>query len=95
MLLQTAILLAAAVLCVPLTKRLGLGTVPGYVLAGVLIGPSLLGLVHDVHETLHFAEFGVVMLLFLIGLELAPARLWAMRGRVFGLGTLQVRVQQG
>ncbi|MBK6812998.1 MAG: cation:proton antiporter [Sandaracinaceae bacterium] len=90
MLLQTAILLAAAVLCVPLTKRLGLGTVPGYVLAGVLIGPSLLGLVHDVHETLHFAEFGVVMLLFLIGLELAPARLWAMRGRVFGLGTLQV-----
>lgn len=90
MLLQTAILLAAAVLCVPLTKRLGLGTVPGYVLAGVLIGPSILGLVHDVHETLHFAEFGVVMLLFLIGLELAPARLWAMRGRVFGLGTLQV-----
>lgn len=92
MLLQTAILLAAAVLCVPLTKRLGLGTVPGYVLAGVLIGPSILGLVHDVHETLHFAEFGVVMLLFLIGLELAPARLWAMRGRVFGLGTLQVVV---
>jgi glutathione-regulated potassium-efflux system ancillary protein KefC len=57
-----------------LTKRLGLGTVPGYVLAGVLIGPSLLGLVHDVHETLHFAEFGVVMLLFLIGLELAAQR---------------------
>lgn len=90
MLIQTAILLAAAVVCVPLSKRIGLGTVPGYVAAGVLVGPTLLNAVDDVQNTFQFGEFGVVMLLFLMGLQLQPARLWAMRGLVFGLGGLQV-----
>lgn len=74
----------------PLFKRLGLGSVLGYLAAGAFIGPSGLGLIKEVEATLHFAEFGVVLLLFLIGLELQPSRLWAMRGRVFGLGGLQV-----
>lgn len=90
MLVYSAIFLAATVLAVPLFKRLGLGSVLGYLAAGALIGPSGLGLIREVEATLHFAEFGVVLLLFLIGLELQPSRLWAMRGRVFGLGGLQV-----
>lgn len=89
-LLVAAVFLAAAVVAVPLSKRLGLGSVLGYLGAGVIIGPSALGLVHEVHETLHFAELGVVFLLFLIGLELQPSRLWALRGAVFGLGGAQV-----
>lgn len=90
MLILTAILLAAAVVCVPLSNRIGLGTVPGYVAAGVLVGPTLFNVVDDVQNTFRFGEFGVVMLLFLMGLQLQPARLWAMRGMVFGLGGLQV-----
>lgn len=90
LLLVAAVFLAAAVVAVPVTKRLGLGSVLGYLAAGVMIGPSGLGLVREVHETLHFAELGVVFLLFLIGLELQPSRLWAMRGAVFGLGGAQV-----
>ncbi|MFO0682451.1 MAG: monovalent cation:proton antiporter-2 (CPA2) family protein [Sandaracinus sp.] len=90
MLELTAIFLAAAVVAVPLFKRFGLGSVLGYLAGGALIGPSGLGYVHEVEETMQFAEFGVVLLLFLIGLELEPSRLWRMRGAVFGTGGLQV-----
>lgn len=84
------IYLAAAVLCVPLAVRFGLGAVLGYLAAGVAIGPSGLGLIRDVEAILHFAEFGVVLMLFLIGLELEPRRLWAMRRDVFGGGIIQL-----
>ncbi|MDE0007367.1 MAG: monovalent cation:proton antiporter-2 (CPA2) family protein [Gammaproteobacteria bacterium] len=87
---QVAIFLAAAVIVVPLAKRAGLGSVLGYMLAGVIVGPWALDLVHDEQAILHFAEFGVVLLLFVIGLELQPRRLWAMRRAVFGLGGGQV-----
>ncbi len=90
MLKDAAIFLCAAVLVVPLFKRFGLGTVLGYLAAGALIGPYCLGLIGQVEKTLHFAEFGVVMLLFLIGLELQPSRLWKLRGAVFGAGGMQV-----
>ena len=89
-LLHAFIYLAAAVLAVPLAKRLGLGSVLGYLVAGILIGPSVLGLVGEVGDVMHFAEFGVVMMLFLVGLELQPALLWRMRGQLIGLGGLQV-----
>ena len=89
-LFQAFIYLCAAVVAVPLAKRLGLGSVLGYLIAGVVIGPGL-GLVGAEAETIrHFAEFGVVMMLFLIGLELDPKMLWAMRARLLGLGGLQV-----
>lgn len=84
-----AALLAVAVLLVPLFKRAGLGTVLGYLVAGVLIGPWGFGLVSDPDNLLHTAELGVVLLLFVIGLELQPSRLWALRKPVFGLGALQ------
>jgi glutathione-regulated potassium-efflux system ancillary protein KefC/glutathione-regulated potassium-efflux system protein KefB len=89
---QTAIFLGAAVLAVPLSKRAGLGSVLGYLAAGAVIGPALLGLVSDVDAILHFAEFGVVLLLFIIGLELQPGRLWVMRRPVFALGGAQVLI---
>src|SRR4051812_37791251 len=83
--------LLAAVIAVPLAKRCGLGSVLGYLIAGALIGPHALSLV-GAHsgDVMHFAEFGVVMMLFLVGLELQPSRLWEMRGQLFGLGGLQV-----
>ncbi|MDC1287721.1 monovalent cation:proton antiporter-2 (CPA2) family protein [Gammaproteobacteria bacterium] len=88
--IQAFIYLCAAVIAVPLAKRLGLGSVLGYLVAGVIIGP-VVGLVGEETETLqHFAEFGVVMMLFLVGLELEPSMLWKMRQRLFGLGGLQV-----
>jgi len=90
MLTQVAIFLAAAVVAVPIFKRLGLGTVLGYLAGGAVIGPVGLGLVQEVEATLHIAELGVVLLLFVIGLELQPARVWRMRGAVFGVGSLQV-----
>lgn len=90
MLLDIALFLAAAVLFVPLFKRLGLGAVLGYLAAGVCIGPWGLGLISDVESILHFSEFGVVLLLFIIGLELQPSRLWHLRSAVFGTGGLQV-----
>ena len=94
-LLDAFIYLCAAVIAVPLAKRLGLGSVLGYLVAGVLIGP-VLGLVGDETETLqHFAEFGVVMMLFLVGLELEPRMLWSMRGSLLGLGGLQVALCTG
>src|SRR4051812_8471119 len=85
--------LIAAVIAVPLAKRFGLGSVLGYLVAGALIGPYALDLVGDrAGHVMHFAEFGVVMMLFLVGLELQPSRLWEMRGHLFGLGGLQVVV---
>jgi glutathione-regulated potassium-efflux system ancillary protein KefC/glutathione-regulated potassium-efflux system protein KefB len=87
---ETAIFLAAAVFAVPLFRRARLGAVLGYLAAGVVIGPSVLRLVTEVDNILHFAELGVVLLLFIIGLELQPSRLWVLRRSVFGLGTAQV-----
>ena len=88
--IQAFIYLCAAVVAVPLAKRFGLGSVLGYLMAGVVIGP-VVGLVGDETATLqHFAEFGVVMMLFLVGLELEPRMLWSMRTRLLGLGGLQV-----
>jgi len=83
-------LLAASVLLVPLFKRLGLGSVLGYLVAGVAVGPFGLGVVSQPESVLHTAELGVTLLMFLIGLELQPSRLWALRRQVFGLGTLQM-----
>jgi len=86
------IYLAAAVLIVPLSKRLGLGSVLGYLAAGLAIGPFGLKLVTDPHAIIHIAEFGVVMFLFVIGLEMKPSHLWGLRRQIFGLGSLQVVV---
>jgi monovalent cation:H+ antiporter-2, CPA2 family len=86
---EMLLLLAGAVIAAPIFRRLGLGTVLGYLAAGVVIGPVLQS-VSDTEEVLHVAEFGVVFLLFIIGLELKPSRLWQMRGDVFGLGPAQV-----
>jgi glutathione-regulated potassium-efflux system protein KefB len=89
--LQTAVVfLLATVIAVPLTKRFRLGSVLGYLLAGVVIGPPLLGLVSDTEGVATISEFGVVLMLFVIGLELSPQRLWVMRRAVFGTGLLQV-----
>jgi len=89
-LFQATIYLGAAVIAVPVAKRLGLGSVLGYLIAGVLIGP-VIGLVGSETQTLqHFAEFGVVMMLFVVGLELEPRALWDMRHRLIGLGGLQI-----
>ena len=90
MLENILIYLAAAIVAVPIAKRLGLGSVLGYLLAGILIGPFLLALVGDQTDVMHFAEFGVVMMLFLVGLELHPSRLWKLRHSIIGLGGLQV-----
>ena len=89
---QAAIFLCAAVVAVPISKRLGLGSVLGYLVAGAAIGPWGLRLISGVDNILHIAEFGVVLLLFIIGLELQPNRLWTMRKPVFGLGLLQVGI---
>ena len=88
-LLQATIYLVAMVIAVPLSVRLGLGSVLGYLLAGILIGPFL-GLVSETEDLQHYAEFGVVMMLFLIGLELEPSALWDMRKKLIGLGGAQV-----
>ena len=90
LLAQTLVYLLAAVVCVPLSRRLGLGSVLGYLAAGIVIGPFGLAVVTDAEHILHFAELGVVFLLFIVGLELQPSRLWVMRRMVFGLGTAQV-----
>lgn len=86
------ILLSAAVVAVPLFRFLGLGAIPGFVVAGVLIGPSVLGYIDNQAEIGQLAELGVVFLLFVIGIELHPARLWKMRKLVLGLGTLQILI---
>ena len=90
MLEEIAILLAAAILVVPLFKKFGLGTVLGYLIAGIIIGPWCLRLITNIDTILYFSEFGVVLLLFIIGLELQPSRLWVLRRTVFGLGSAQV-----
>jgi monovalent cation:proton antiporter-2 (CPA2) family protein len=90
---QAMVYLAAAVVMVPIAKKLGLGSVLGYLLAGILIGPALLGFIgKEGQDVLHFAEFGVVIMLFVIGLELEPQLLWKMRRSNVGLGGLQVLV---
>jgi glutathione-regulated potassium-efflux system ancillary protein KefC len=87
---NSLIYLGAAVIAVPLSKALGLGSIIGYLAAGIAIGPWGLGLVTSVEDILHFAEFGVVLMLFLIGLELEPKRLWNLRRPIFGWGSAQV-----
>ena len=87
---EAFVFLAAGVIAVPIASRLGLGSVLGYLIAGVLIGPHVLMLVDNPEHIMHFAEFGVVMMLFLIGLELKPSLLWRMRGPILGLGGLQL-----
>jgi glutathione-regulated potassium-efflux system protein KefB len=89
---QLMLLLLAAVVIVPLAARLGLGAVLGYLLAGVIVGPWALSIIGDVEQILHVAEFGVILLLFVIGLELRPSRLWALRKAIFGFGSAQVLV---
>ena len=92
-LFQALVYLAAAVLLVPFSKKLGLGSVLGYLIAGIIIGPALLGFVgSEGEDIMHFAEFGVVMMLFLIGLELEPEKLWNSRRVIIGLGGMQVAV---
>lgn len=90
---QALVYLAAAVISVPIARRLGLGSVLGYLIAGILIGPFALALVgKEGQDVMHFAEFGVVMMLFIVGLELRPSLLWRMRGPLLGMGSLQVLV---
>jgi glutathione-regulated potassium-efflux system ancillary protein KefC len=89
-LINSFIYLSAAVIAVPLSKAIGLGSIIGYLAAGIAIGPWGLGLVTNVEDILHFAEFGVVLMLFLVGLELEPKRLWSMRRPIFGWGSAQV-----
>lgn len=90
---QALIYLAATVVTVPIAKKLGLGSVLGYLTAGIVIGPAMLGLVgSEAGKVMHFAEFGVVLMLFVIGLELQPSLLWKMRRSIFGLGGLQVLI---
>lgn len=86
----TALFLGTTLIMVPLLKRFGLASVIGYLATGVMLGPHGIGLISDVHDVLSFAEYGVVLLLFLIGIELEPSRLWVLRRSVFGLGGLQV-----
>jgi glutathione-regulated potassium-efflux system ancillary protein KefC/glutathione-regulated potassium-efflux system protein KefB len=90
LLIQALVYLAAGVFSVPIAKRLGLGSVLGYLIAGAIIGPFALSLVGPQADVMRFAEFGVVILLFLIGLEMRPAELWRLRGTIFGLGGAQV-----
>jgi|JI10StandDraft_1071094.scaffolds.fasta_scaffold72709_3 glutathione-regulated potassium-efflux system ancillary protein KefC len=89
-LINSLIYLGAAVIAVPLSKAIGLGAIIGYLAAGIAIGPWGLGLVTNVEDILHFAEFGVVLMLFLVGLELEPKRLWSLRRPIFGWGSAQV-----
>lgn len=91
-LLSAFVFMAAAVAVVPLAKKGGLGSVLGYLIAGILIGPFCLGLIEDTEDVMHFAEYGVVLMLFLIGMELQPRTLWAMRKPILGLGGLQMIV---
>ncbi len=90
LLIEFVIYLLAAIIGVSISRRLGFGSILGYLGAGIIIGPFGLKLVSDPEHILHFAELGVVLLLFVIGLELRPSRLWILRRMVFGLGAAQV-----
>src|SRR5210317_379482 len=90
-LFKVIVFLASAVICVPIAKRLGLSAVLGYLIAGIIIGPYALDFVGEQGEDImHFAEFGVVMMLFLIGLEIEPKNFWKMRTAILGMGGMQV-----
>lgn len=89
-LIAPVVLLAAAVVAVPIFKRIGLGSVLGYLIAGLIIGPFGFAFFHDSASILHIAELGIVMYLFVIGLEMQPSHLWSLRREIFGLGTLQI-----
>jgi CPA2 family monovalent cation:H+ antiporter-2/glutathione-regulated potassium-efflux system ancillary protein KefC len=89
-LLQLFIFLASAAIAVPIAKKCGLGSVLGYLIAGIVIGPFGVSLIHDIEDVMHFTEFGVVMMLFLVGLELKPSLLWQMRVPILGIGGAQV-----
>lgn len=91
-LIAPVVLLAAAVIAVPIFKRIGLGSVLGYLIAGLIIGPFGFAFFHDSTSILHIAELGIVMYLFVIGLEMQPSHLWGLRREIFGLGTLQIVV---
>src|SRR5882724_10862830 len=90
LLAQIAIFLAAAVVAIPIFRYFKLGSVLGYLAAGIIIGPAGFGLISKIDTTQHIAEFGIVLLMFVIGLELQPSRLWVMRKPIFGLGLAQV-----
>ena len=93
---QAFVYLSAAVVAVPIAKKLGFGSVLGYLMAGIIIGPFLLGLVgEEGQDVMHFAEFGVVMMLFLVGLEVQPALLWKLRSSILGIGGVQVLTTAG
>jgi Kef-type K+ transport system membrane component KefB len=92
LLAQIAIFLAAAVIAIPVFRRFKLGSVLGYLAAGIIIGPGCFGFIKRIDTTLHIAEFGIVLLMFVIGLELQPSRLRALRKPIFGLGSAQVLV---
>ena len=96
-LLGAFVYLAAAVIAAPIAMRLGLGSVLGYLVAGIVIGPSVSGLIggNEGESVMHFAEFGVIVMLFLVGLELQPSKLWDLRRPILGLGGLQVAGQRG
>ena len=96
LLFEAIVFLAGAITCVSIAKRLGLSSVIGYLLAGVLIGPYVLGFIGEEGEDiLHFAEFGVVVMLFLIGLEIEPKNFWNMRKSILGMGGIQVALTVG
>ncbi|HTN42144.1 MAG TPA: cation:proton antiporter, partial [Asticcacaulis sp.] len=90
LLLNVFVFLLAGCVVVPLAQRFKLGSVLGYLIAGIIIGPFALGLIGEAEKVMHFAEFGVVMMMFLIGMELEPAILWRLRKQIVGLGGLQV-----
>ena len=90
LLAQIAIFLAAAVIAIPVVRYFKLGSVLGYLAAGIIIGPAALGLIGKIDTTQHIAELGIVLLMFVIGLELQPSRLWVLRKSIFGLGLAQV-----
>ncbi|MGB1703126.1 MAG: cation:proton antiporter, partial [Cycloclasticus sp.] len=89
-LVDLIVLLAAAVIVVPACQVVKLGAVPGFLIAGLMVGPAGLGLIDNLTEIRHLAEIGIAFLLFVIGIELKPSRLWQMKRLVFGLGSLQV-----